>query len=160
MENTDPFDSIVSTTSSSSSLLANVSSTASNIASQLLPDIANSGPGLDDATKWNANTSSTDDTAQSLLELYTQFGLDPQHDWKIPQYYSLPYQIIGTFFQGIIFIVGMCVATFFLSFFVRKRNEKRMVKIFVQNFLTTKKTKFFFSRRDRQCYTREGETRR
>ena len=119
MENADSFESFIST--ASSSLLANVTSTASNIASQLLPDISRSSLGTSNAVgsaddSWNpmGGVDSPNGTTHEMVDtdllwkevLYTQYNLDPQYDWKIPQYYSLPYQIIGTLFQGIIFIVG------------------------------------------------------
>lgn len=53
------------------------------------------------------DNSSQHESALLLKALYEQYNLDPSLNWKLPQYYSLAYQIIGTIFQGIIFIVGM-----------------------------------------------------
>ena len=51
-----------------------------------------------------AMASSSTTTTANQNEQISIKNLDK---WKIPQYYSLSYQMIGTLFQGIIFIVGM-----------------------------------------------------
>lgn len=98
-----------------------------------------SGNMTDSSVAWSAESSSTYSSSSSSSQasssttmdssslsneeyvnalLYAHYNLDPSINWKIPQYYSTPYQIIGTFFQGIIFIVGKCL------FFVMKENSK------------------------------------
>ena len=117
METTDLFESFTSPSSTTSSFFSNVTDSATSSISQFLPDIssvsAEQGNDWSKATTGGGGTSNgswnvTDDMVSSFWRvLYDQYELDPKYDWKIPQYYSLPYQIIGTLFQGIIFIVGM-----------------------------------------------------
>lgn len=41
----------------------------------------------------------------------------PKIEWQDPSYYSTPYRIIGTIFQGIILIVGKCIHIFLKASF-------------------------------------------
>lgn len=55
------------------------------------------------------NTASTIVSADQVdlkKLLIAYYNLDPNIDWRLPRYFSKPYQLIGTLFQGIIFIVG------------------------------------------------------
>ncbi len=116
MESVDTFDSFVET---AGALLSNVTSSSMggigpNSPSPFdLGEADNSGlfDGLVNETaaaSVSGNSNGTDllDSELFWREISSHYNLDPKFDWKIPQYYSLPYQIIGTFFQGIIFIVG------------------------------------------------------
>lgn len=60
---------------------------------------------VDDVGSWNYSLFEFDSAL--FWNAYIRYhNLDPRHRWKMPQYYSLAYQIIGTIFQGIIFSVG------------------------------------------------------
>lgn len=54
------------------------------------------------------HTANSPDNDQMYLKkwLITYYNLDPNVDWRLPRYFSKPYQLIGTLFQGVIFIVG------------------------------------------------------
>ena len=79
---------------------------------------------LSDSVAMDTFTNETDHLTfddELALQLYLQYNLTNRLYGKIPQYYSLAYQIIGTFFQGIIFIVGMwysckIIVAYFLHF--------------------------------------------
>lgn len=60
---------------------------------------------LEELLNHTANSADTDqvDLKKWLIAYY---NLDPNVDWRLPRYFSKPYQLIGTLFQGVIFIVG------------------------------------------------------
>ncbi|KAH9527680.1 hypothetical protein DERF_001687 [Dermatophagoides farinae] len=62
---------------------------------------------------YNVNTNAIDGGGigggggDKINSIESPISLTNLDTWKIPQYYSLSYQMIGTIFQGIIFIVGV-----------------------------------------------------
>ncbi|KAH9395015.1 hypothetical protein TYRP_005080 [Tyrophagus putrescentiae] len=107
MESVDTFDSFVET---AGALLSNVTSSGMGGIGPNKADNSGLFDGLVNETaaaSVSGNSNGTDllDSELFWREISSHYNLDPKFDWKIPQYYSLPYQIIGTFFQGIIFIV-------------------------------------------------------
>ena len=67
---------------------------------------------------YNVNTNAIDGGGigggggDKINSIESPISLTNLDTWKIPQYYSLSYQMIGTIFQGIIFIVGMLCNNF------------------------------------------------
>lgn len=72
-------------------------------ASYQLSSIADNDPLMDSASVDDDDIGSVE---TFWKDIYSKNNLQPGFGWKIPQYYSLPYQVIGTIFQGIIFIIG------------------------------------------------------
>ncbi len=68
-------------------------------------DLSNCDPSLlaDNITNsfFNYTICSNSSSTESSV-----FDDSPKNEWMDPSYYSMPYRIIGTIFQGIILIVG------------------------------------------------------
>ncbi|KPM02941.1 hypothetical protein QR98_0013670 [Sarcoptes scabiei] len=99
----DQFSTITSSSSPSLESLASLPSTSSSSSSSSSPHSTST----DQPFNINGDEDGNDVRETNLWkEIYLKNNFSPGIDWKIPQYYSLPYQIIGTIFQGIILLLS------------------------------------------------------
>ena len=88
-------------------------------ATDLILDMCTNGgcdPGCDTSGLVDNITTSFNYTlcvnnSSDTIHDYTSSSIPPD-EWLDPSYYSLPYRIIGTIFQGIILIVGQYLTIF------------------------------------------------